>query len=88
MTQFGEKCKKKFFALLNIVGFIVAFIVEFNMTLLKTFSATNLDTLIGNQASDWLTKTIAHDPALGQVFSLNGHFHFQFSNWPEFFITI
>ena len=45
MTQFGEKCKKKIFALLNIVGFIVAFIVEFNLTMLKTLTATNLDTL-------------------------------------------
>ena len=45
MTQFGEKCKKIFFALLNIVGFIVAFIVEFNLTMLKTLTATNLDTL-------------------------------------------
>ena len=40
--------KKKFFIkpLLLFVRFIVAFIVEFNMTLLKMFSATNLDTLV------------------------------------------
>ena len=46
MTQFGEKCKKIFFALLNIVGLIVVFIVAFTNTTTNSTMNSTLDTLL------------------------------------------